>query len=332
MKKNLIALAVLAASGASMAQSTVTLYGIVDVLVGSKTIENKNNVVAPSLTQTQMDTGTVNGTRWGLRGSEDLGGGLKAVFDLQSGFDLSTGASQQGGSLFGRQAFVGFQGGFGTIKFGRVITPFFETESAHDVMLASSLSAQSNVMRTSNNWSSAGNNGTVAAFEKSSIAGYTLRGNNAFRYDTPNLSGFAGSIAYSMNEKAQSTAPQGNTANPAVISASLAYAAGPVGALLAYQKETPYQPSGVGAVGTVYAGTNASDRNFLRLSGQYDFGTIVAKAGYGRADNVNFKQGATTNEYQFGADYKLSPTILLTGGFATSTDDAIGAIPEVKRT
>ncbi|MDD2919674.1 porin [Rhodoferax sp.] len=334
MKKNLIALAVLAASGAAMAQSSVTLYGILDVLGGRLTVENKNNVATPSLSTTKMDTGTVNGTRWGLRGSEDLGGGLNAIFDLQSGFDISTGGSQQGGTLFGRQAVVGFQGAFGTVKFGRVITPFFENESGNDVMMGSSLSPQSNVMRTSNNWSSAGNNGTNAAFETSSLAGYTLRGNNAIRYDTPTIGGFVGQIAYAMDESTQSTLPQGNTTQPAVTSAALLYSAGPVNGVLAYQIEKPYQPLGVGAAGTVYAGTNASDRSFLRLSGQYDFGKIIAKAGYGRAERVNFMQDGKTNEYQIGLDYKVSDVMTLTGGIASSKDDAStsNANIEVKRT
>lgn len=314
MKKSLIALAVLAASGAAMAQSSVTLYGVLDVQVGSLNIENAKNVATSSVRTTKMDSGNVNGSRWGLKGSEDLGGGLSAIFDLQSGFSLDTGASAQGGLLFGRQAVVGFQGGFGKVVVGRAILPFYDNEGMNDVMMNSSLSAQSNVMRTANNWGSAGNNGTLAAFESSALAAYTLRGNNAFRYDTPNMSGFVGALAYSMDEKVALT--------PAVTSASLVYAGGPISGVLAYQQEKPYQQT---------AGL-ASDRNFLRLSGQYDFGMIIAKAGYGRADNVNYVNDAKTNEYQLGLDYKLSPTVLLSGGIASSKDDALGAAPEVKRT
>ena len=76
MKKSLIALAVLAASGASFAQSTATVYGIADLWIGS------NDTGATSTTT--IGSGGVNGSRWGLKGSEDLGGGLKANFKLNN--------------------------------------------------------------------------------------------------------------------------------------------------------------------------------------------------------------------------------------------------------
>ncbi|MDR3368274.1 porin [Rhodoferax sp.] len=325
MKKSLIALAVLAASGAAMAQSSVTLYGILDGFLGSSTTENAVNKTAASVTQTVLNSGSVNGTRWGMKGTEDLGGGLSTIFDLQSGFGIDTGAAQQSGLLFGREAFVGLSGGFGTVVFGRVSLPFYDNEGMNDAMLNSSVSAQSNVMRTANNW---GPN----VFDKNALTGYALRGDNAVRYSTPNMSGFVGTFAYTLNEKTQSIAPQGNGNGGEIASASLVYAAGPVSGVLAYQKETPYQPAGVGAAGTAYAGTNASDRSYLRLSGQYDFGMIIAKAGYGRVDNVNFIQDAKTNEYQLGLDYKASAALVLSGGIASSKDDATATIGELKRT
>ena len=101
--------------------------------------------------------------------------------------------------------------------------------------------------------------------------------------------------------------------------------------MLAYQQEKPYQPAGVGAAGTAYAGTNAADRSFLRLSGQYDLGTIIVKAGFGRADHVNFIQAARTNEYQIGLDYKVSADLTLSGGFANSKDAATATTLDVKR-
>ena len=115
MKKSLIALAVLAASGAAMAQSSVTLYGIADAYVGS----SKTEVGGVGQRQTAVNTSGVNGSRWGLKGSEDLGGGMKAIFTLESGFSLDTGASAQNGTLFSRQALVGLQSDFGTVSLGR---------------------------------------------------------------------------------------------------------------------------------------------------------------------------------------------------------------------
>jgi predicted porin len=103
------------APGASHAQSSVTLYGIIDT--GIEYVTNvgpkKSSVVrSPSL------TGSIP-SRWGLRGKEDLGGGLSAIFVLESGFAPSTGALNQGGRLFGRQAYVGISSGWGTLTLGR---------------------------------------------------------------------------------------------------------------------------------------------------------------------------------------------------------------------
>lgn len=103
------------APGVSQAQSSVTLYGIIDT--GIEYVTNvgphKSSVVRePSL------TGSIP-SRWGLRGKEDLGGGLSAIFVLESGFAPSTGALNQGGRLFGRQAYVGLSGRWGTLSLGR---------------------------------------------------------------------------------------------------------------------------------------------------------------------------------------------------------------------
>ncbi|MFD1557289.1 porin [Paraburkholderia silviterrae] len=103
------------ASGASYAQSSVTLYGIIDTGV-----EWVNNVGAnkSSVVRVPTLTGSIP-SRWGLRGKEDLGGGLSAVFVLESGFAPSQGTLNQGGRLFGRQAYVGLSGHWGTLTLGR---------------------------------------------------------------------------------------------------------------------------------------------------------------------------------------------------------------------
>lgn len=311
MKKSLVALAVLAASGAAMAQSSVTLYGVIDVFVGSSSTQNKGNLPVASLRQTVETSGSVNGSRWGMKGAEDLGGGLKAIFDLQSGFSVDTGASGQGGLLFGRQSIVGLQGGFGKVVVGRAILPFYDNEGMNDSMLNGSLSAQSNVMRTAN--------GFNTFYDANPAAGYVLRGNNTFRYDTPNLAGFVGAVSYTLDEKAATSLS--TTAGIRVISTSLVYANGPVSGVLAYQTEKPVTSPGT-----------ATDRNFTRLSGQYDFGTIIAKAGYGHAGKVDYVDGASTNEYQIGLDFKITDAFLLTGGVSQSKDKNLLASGDVKRT
>ncbi|PXW27513.1 porin [Paraburkholderia caballeronis] len=112
MRKLTIAAAMMAAATACHAQSSVTLYGLIDEAVRFQTGGNGNAL--------SMSEGAINGNRWGLRGSEDLGGGLSAIFNLESGYNIATGKSDQQQQLFGRFAWVGLQSDrFGTLKLGR---------------------------------------------------------------------------------------------------------------------------------------------------------------------------------------------------------------------
>jgi predicted porin len=121
MKNQLISLAILSTiSGVSYAQSSVTLYGLID-----EGFEAASNTAIPGSHSGgrlfRLDsTFGLNSSRWGLRGTEDLGGGLHATFVLESGFELNNGRLQQGGAEFGRQAFVGLASDrFGTVTLGR---------------------------------------------------------------------------------------------------------------------------------------------------------------------------------------------------------------------
>ena len=106
MKKLLIAAAASTVLGCSlapisaMAQSSVTLYGLID-----EGLNYTSNTGGHS--NIQMESGFAQGSRWGLKGSEDLGGGNKAIFQLENGFDVNSGKLGQGGRMFGRQAYVG---------------------------------------------------------------------------------------------------------------------------------------------------------------------------------------------------------------------------------
>lgn len=112
------------------AQSSVTLYGVVDTGV-----EYVSNVGAGGHGLARMTTltGTVP-SRWGLRGTEDLGGGLKSIFVLESGFAPDSGVSNQGGRLFGRQALVGLSGPWGQVAFGRQYTMLFWAMLDQDIL------------------------------------------------------------------------------------------------------------------------------------------------------------------------------------------------------
>ncbi|CAD6558140.1 Outer membrane porin protein [Paraburkholderia hiiakae] len=96
---------------AARAQSSVTLYGVIDAGITYVSNTGGSHVV-------KFDDGVTYANRWGLMGTEDLGGGMKAVFKLESGFHLANGQISNGGSLFGRAAYVGLQSDWGTLTFG----------------------------------------------------------------------------------------------------------------------------------------------------------------------------------------------------------------------
>lgn len=127
MKKSLIVIALLeATTGTVSAQTSVTPYGIIDIGIA------RENNGGPAGSVNRLDSGNLNGSRLGFKGSEDLGGGLTAVFQLENGFSADTGALGQGGLLFGRHAWVGINGGFGSVKLGRQITGVYANADTFD--------------------------------------------------------------------------------------------------------------------------------------------------------------------------------------------------------
>ncbi|MGS0743751.1 porin [Glaciimonas sp. GG7] len=128
MKKLIAAIAILAPIGVALADSNVTVYGnidaaIVDVSTSGGTTKPAGSVAGVSAHTIREDSGVGPGSRFGFKGSEDLGGGLGANFVLEGGFGADTGASQQGGVLFGRQSYVGMFGPDWTVSMGRQYAP-----------------------------------------------------------------------------------------------------------------------------------------------------------------------------------------------------------------
>ncbi|MBI5256583.1 MAG: porin [Burkholderiales bacterium] len=124
-------LACLLAASPVMAQSTVTLYGRLDMSLSLQNRVFVNGKVTDKSVRA-ADSGGSNGTRVGFRGTEDLGGGLKAVFVLEEGIQADTGLLGQGGRAFGRQSYVGLEGAWGRLTAGRQYTPWFDTLSTAD--------------------------------------------------------------------------------------------------------------------------------------------------------------------------------------------------------
>jgi predicted porin len=127
MKKYLIVFPLIG-PGISFAQSSATLYGILD-----EGITYTNNQAGAH--NIQASSGSVQGSRFGLKGREDLGDGLGAIFNIESGFDVGSGKLAQGGRMFGRQSYVGLTSSYGTVTLGRqyesvadYLTPFVSNE------------------------------------------------------------------------------------------------------------------------------------------------------------------------------------------------------------
>ena len=291
MKKSLIALAVLAASGASMAQSSVTLYGILDTYLASAKFETAAVVgtANTSITQTLLNSGAVNGSRWGMKGSEDLGGGLKANFDLQAGISIDTGAGTNAvANAFSRQSWVGFSGGFGAVRLGRTTTAFDDVSGSSDAVFDAAISPV---------------NGPVLAVFKST--GYSARQDNMFYYQAPSMGGFSGAISYALGENKTAT-----TSATSTTSLNLTYGAGPLAVQFAYQVED--------IANTVLL---PSDKQFTRLGASYNFGVATLKANYGKAANMANANGADASEYQLGVDFPMSAALTLSANFASSDDN-----------
>lgn len=194
MKKRLPAVMVgLAIQGfgcAAHAQSSVTLFGVIDAVID---ISKQGN----GLLVREQSGGTM-GSRWGLQGSEDLGGGWSTIFTLEDGFGINNGAIQQGGVFFGRQAWVGIKGAPGAFTAGRQYSPEFWAFSSNDAFNGGLAGGLPNIFRVLPNGSQADLLNAYAV---------TARTNNSLVYTSPNLYGFTvramyafGGIAGSMRD------------------------------------------------------------------------------------------------------------------------------------
>jgi len=291
MKMKLFAAAVAAlAAGGAYAQSSVTLYGVADAGIEylNKAATSTGGVAPGTKGQNlwAVTSGNQSGSRWGLRGVEDLGGGLKGIFTLESGFNIDDGKSGQSSRLFGRAAFVGLQSQWGQLTLGRHTTPGYDFGLAFDPMAISSrygIGAQDPWLGAS-------------------------RADNSAKY-IGTFGGLTVSGLYSFNNNNQEI--PGNFTNGREYSVSAIYAAGPFSVGAVYDQANKSSATALN--------TNNLQRR-AAVAGTYAFGPAKLYAGYryARAYNGGTLPGVAvantiSNLAWAGLGYQVTPALALTG-------------------
>jgi predicted porin len=276
MKKTLIAMAVLAASGASMAQ--VTLYGVVGGQLQSQKTEATGS--ADVKADGFGNIGAIGGGRFGMRGTEDLGGGLSANFVLEATANTADGTTTSANSqLFNRQSWAGVSGAFGAVRLGRSKTPFNETIDVSDPFETTGLSA-------------------VGLDGAQTPSG---RANNSLFYATPNvLGGFVVKALYGKWDTTGATTSPSDITNTGL---SVGYSAGPLVVSL-----------GFGDSETVTTTTAKTDGQ--ALSASYDFGAAKLFAGYAKIKaegNTAVNSYTEDDEFNIGVTVPMGAVTLLAG-------------------
>ena len=292
MKKSLIALAAVAVSGAAFAQSSVTVFGVVDNAVSY--VNGQDN-------WSGLNSGGNQTSRLGFRGVEDLGGGLKANFWLEAGILADNGSGKSGYSkagvgekesdalAFKRRATVGLSGNFGEVRMGRELTAAYNATSRYDVFGQVGFGA-------SKLWADAGVNGDST----------TQRVSNMVTYLSPDFSGFRANVNYGFGEdKDAQTAKSSNSAS-SYMGAGLTYDNGPLSLGLGLERRNDGENTGVGA--------NAFDVNAWSLGGSYNFGVAKLAAAYRNSEA----------KYSIGGDKDK------TKGYYVGVSAPVGAAGEVK--
>jgi predicted porin len=244
MNKSIIAAAILASgAGVASAQSGITIYGIADA--GYVRESGGAGGVVSKLT-----SGVGSHSRIGFRGNEDLGGGLSALFTLETGFRIDTGEVDTAGTFFNRQAFVGLKSNIGQLTLGRQYTPWHQ--------------ALSQIGDPFGTGYAGGSKNVFPDF------GTNVRSSNTILYTSPNIQGFSGDFAYSFGEQI------GSNESGRQFGFSFGYANGPLNVRLAYNnKNNDIAPApGVTPVSRSIA------RNTLVVA-NYDFKVVKAYLAFG---------------------------------------------------
>jgi len=300
MQKKLIALAVAGlASGTALAQSNVTIYGVVDAgYIYSSGSAGKR---AGTNTFSGIASGIAAGNRLGFKGEEALGNGLKAVFTLEYGLDIDTNQGIGTGGLNARQQFVGLSSDkLGTVALGRQYSPGFNAAARNDALDATDMAIQSSL---------------------SALSGMTItpnspaRFNNAVTYTSNNYSGFTVSAIYGFGESNLGGYNNASVYDNGKAGVGVNYANGPVNVDVVYQSRTnvvlpnpnppPFKAPGSG-----------SSINEWYVGGSWDFKVVKAFASYqalNNNSNIIAKTIDDSNLWTLGVSAPVGP-----GTFALS--------------
>ncbi|HKT64838.1 MAG TPA: porin [Burkholderia sp.] len=281
--------------GAAHAQGSVTLYGIADV-----GIEHINNTSAGG-GQTREASGNLSGSRWGLKGVEDIGGGMKAIFQLESGFNINDGTTAQStkglganaattSRMFGRQAWVGLSYQGQRLTFGRQNSLFYEQAVAFDPMGASSRYSVLSL-----DYAAAARIDNSAKY--TGVFGpLTAQAMYSTRYDT----GYGAEVP-------------GAQLTGRFFSGALSFAQGPFAASVSYEQRNSNTVA-----------TNTGTERRATAAASYALGPVKGFAGYRylHASNAflpanpirvaNGAEASAANLYWAGAQYTVSPAFVLT--------------------
>ncbi|AWV05679.1 porin (plasmid) [Burkholderia sp. JP2-270] len=305
------------------AESNVTLYGVIDTGIdyANSEVKASNGQIVPNSGGHvfQMSSGVPWGSRWGMVGKEDLGGGLKAIFRLESGFNSVNGSLGGNNQLFSRNAYVGLQSdSLGTLTFGK------QWDTIVDMLEPFSLNgnyggwyfAHPNDMDNMDN-------------------GFSV--NNAVKYVSPSFGGLQFEGHYSLGGQA------GQFSNQASYSAGATYRFQGLAAGVAYLRVNnpgvaiaSYQ-SGGGFVNTVYGSAleQARSQSVLAtgLSYQFDKVKLLGNFTYTTFQHGDAGQNVTFQNYELAAIYSLSENLALAGGYTYTAgrDHATDSTPKYQQ-
>ncbi len=281
MNKKLVALAVAGAFAVPMAAqaqtANVTLYGRLNLdveFIKAKT-QDLNSTDPTATTNTTVNRVSSNTSRLGVRGTESLGGGLNAIFQIESNVSGDTGNSS-GSGFASRETFVGLQGSWGRFTMGKFLMP---QDDLHGIF-GNTPTLLTSILSTAALW--------AQGPQSKGSGGFDARTGNNLRYDTPNMSGFTAALQYSTRDSSGNADANAGVAgdngdhaselrHAYVVGANLIYANGPISAGVAVEhnaKVRQYTP--LQCFNTSFC--NASDTDWT-ITGAYDFGTIMGGFG-----------------------------------------------------